>query len=88
MALVGAQEAMHQPSCGKAPDVARNGACVAQAMIRLRHDGWRPMTWEWKESGSVDSAAQYSSASMTVITRTVTAESVGSGDRYFRFRSK
>jgi hypothetical protein len=31
---------------------------------------------------------QYSSASMTVITRTVTTGSVGSGDRYFRFRSK
>src|SRR5271163_1504502 len=31
---------------------------------------------------------QYSSASMTVITRTVTTGSVGSGERYFRFRSK
>jgi hypothetical protein len=31
MALVGAPEAMHQHSCGKAPDVARNGACAAQA---------------------------------------------------------
>jgi hypothetical protein len=31
---------------------------------------------------------QYSSASMTVITRTVTTGSAGSGEGYFRFRSK
>jgi hypothetical protein len=31
-ALVGAQKAMHQPSRDKAPDVARNGACSAQAL--------------------------------------------------------
>jgi hypothetical protein len=35
-----------QPSCGRTPDVARNGACPAQAAVRSRHDGWPPMTWQ------------------------------------------
>jgi hypothetical protein len=50
--------------------------------FRRRHDGWRP------DDLGMEGRDQYSSASMTVITRTVTAGSVGSGDRYFRFRSK
>jgi hypothetical protein len=37
------------------------------------------MAWEF---------GQYSSASITVITRTVTARSVGSGEWEFRLRSK
>ena len=32
---------MQKRSCGNAPDVARDGACVAQAAIRQRHDGRR-----------------------------------------------
>jgi hypothetical protein len=47
------------------------------------------MTWGiGTGAGLVRLCRQYSSASMTVITRTVTAGSVGSGERYFRFRSK
>jgi hypothetical protein len=38
---VGAKEPVQQRSYGNSPDVARNGACDAQAVIRQRHDGWR-----------------------------------------------
>jgi hypothetical protein len=34
IALVGAQSAMQKRLCGKSPDVARNGACITQAVIR------------------------------------------------------
>jgi hypothetical protein len=79
MAPVGAQEPMHQHSCGRVPDVARNGACAAQAVIRLRHDGWPPMTWGIG-SRERQLRRQYSSASMIVMTRRVTAGSDGSGE--------
>ena len=68
---------MHQHPCGNAPDFARHGTCVAQAAFRRRHDGWRPDDLGKKPEPS---GGQYSSASMTVITRTVTAGSVGSGE--------
>ena len=44
-----------------------------------------PMTWVRSRELRGD---QYSSASITVITRTVTAGSVGSGEWAFRLRSK
>jgi hypothetical protein len=54
-----------------------------------RHSTGRVLSKFVDDLGIDDTAGrQYSSASMTVITRTVTTGSVGSGDRYFRFRSK
>jgi hypothetical protein len=48
-------------------------ALIFEGYEAVIKDGWRPMTWERGQS-------QYSSASITVITRTVTAGSVGSGE--------
>ena len=76
---------MHQPSCGNAPDFARHGACAAQAGFRRVMMAGGPMTWVRSRELR---GGQYSSASMTVITRTVTAGSVGSGEWWFRLRSK
>jgi len=79
-ALVGAQEPMHQHPCGNAPDFARHGRlrCTSGMSVGVMMAGG-PMTWEWEaERGNPE--GQYSSASMTVITRTVTAGSVGSGE--------
>ena len=41
IARVGAQKSFRKFSCGNSPDIARNGACIAQAVIRWRHDGGR-----------------------------------------------
>jgi hypothetical protein len=65
---------MHQHPYGSAPDVARHGTCAAQADSVDVMMACGPMTWEWK------AVCQYSSASMTVMTRTVTVGSVGSGE--------
>jgi hypothetical protein len=52
----------------------------AQAAFRSRHDGWPPTTWGLERR----LRRQYSSASMIVITRRVTAGSDGSGEWYVR----
>jgi hypothetical protein len=76
---------MHQHPCGDAPDFARHGACVAQAdSVDVMMAGG-PMTWVRRREPR---AGQYSSASITVITRTVTAGSVGSGEWWLKLRSK
>ena len=81
MALVGAQKAMHRPSRGQAPDVARNGACLhKRRSVRVMMAGHR-RPGELKRR----LRRQYSSASMIVITRRVTAGSDGSGEWYVRF---
>jgi hypothetical protein len=71
---------------GSPAGTCQGGYSIRPCSPRPHSRRWLRRVFEGSRLGRL--RRQYSSASMTVITRTVTAGSVGSGDRYFRFRSK